>query len=407
MRLPKCILVSLPLLLLTGCGASNASFAVADLATPTLSVALPAPTSTPLPPTQTPTSTNTPAPTPSSTPSPAATSTPLPTLTPTQTPVPVPVVRQLTTGNCCTGHYWYGNNRIRFIDKDPQTDEVGIWGIDIQAAEPERVFITEKLGYTSPDGRYLAYPDRSTGLAVIEDTETGEKWSLDLDESSANFTPDSTRILWTESDPDLPFERRTSTYWIANVDGSERRRIASINRASTLAWLDDQTLLISTFINDGTTSPLSIQTAIVGTLSLVDGQVTDLFTVPRPRGVSLNPSKTGMVYFVALASDPAENGVWYLDLTGPPYSPRKLPFVGSYQWQNDTTLIYIPFDIEAEAHQFYSYDISTGQTADLTVALESFIVANNDWTISPDGKNISWLAAKGNGLDGIWLMTLP
>jgi hypothetical protein len=33
-------------------------------------------------------------------------------------------------------------------------------------------------------------------------------------------------------------------------------------------------------------------------------------------------------------------------------------------------------------------------------------VANNDWQVSPDGRQIALVAAKGTELDGIWVLDI-
>jgi hypothetical protein len=349
------------------------------------------------------TSTSTATPRPTDTP----VATPTLTRTPTPSPTPAPQIRRLTEGNCCSDAYWQSNSEIRFIDQDPETGQTGLWRIDVSHNPPTRTFVTERLGVTSPDGRYFAYPDRSTGLAIIEDTQTGESWSLDLNESPVNFTPEGERILWLEIDRDIPFETRVPIYWLANVDGSDRRRVITLPRSSTQAWLDKDTLLISQFEDENNRSRFGIQMATLSKLSLIDGAVTELFQAERPRGISLNPSRTALVYYTALAEDSANNGVWYVDLTANPLTPARLPFIGSYQWQDDETLIYVPFDPEAESHFFYSFDLASGQSRQLTGPGQPPLkIANNDWSISPDGRKIVLLASRGMELDGLWLVEL-
>jgi hypothetical protein len=178
-------------------------------------------------------------------------------------------------------------------------------------------------------------------------------------------------------------------------------------RSSTLDWLDKDTLLISIFDSDEGGSRFATRWATLAKFSLLDGSVTPLFRFERPRSVTLNPSKTALVYFTALADDPAQNGIWYVDLIGPDFDLKKLPFVGSYRWLDDTTLIYIPFDTDATSHYFYTYDLTTDQIGQLTgPGMPQLTIANNDWSLSPDRKKIVLLAADGMALDGLWLIDL-
>jgi Tol biopolymer transport system component len=96
-----------------------------------------------------------------------------------------------------------------------------------------------------------------------------------------------------------------------------------------------------------------------------------------------------------------------MDLTDPSGAPRKLPFFGSYRWRDERWLIYVPFDPEATSHDFYEYDLLTGQTRPLFPRGTTHLtIANNDWQVSPDGRKIVLVAAKGMKLDGIWVIDI-
>ncbi|MEM7034654.1 MAG: hypothetical protein AAF629_34250 [Chloroflexota bacterium] len=260
--------------------------------------------------------------------SPKATPLPPPTAIETDRPVRL---RRITQGECCTAAYWASNTEIRFIDQNPESGQIGIWSIDIKEDDLTPQFVTERLGITSNNGRYLAYPDRDTGVAIIEDFVDEVSWTLNLNESPVNFMPDNEHILWIEIDRDKPRETQSPVYWMAKVDGSERRSILSIGRSSPLDWLDDTTLLLSILQDDESASQFAIQTSLIASFSLTDGNVTPFFSAERPRGIDLNPGKNALVYMTVLADDPANNGIWYVDLTQVPSSPQKLPFSGTHQ----------------------------------------------------------------------------
>ncbi|MFQ5576067.1 MAG: TolB family protein [Anaerolineae bacterium] len=382
-------------LILTACTSAQ-PIRAADAATPTR---------TPRP-TIAPTATATSSPIPTGTPASTPPATPLPTIAPTATATPPPRIRRLTVGDCCTGPFWSPDStEVRFIDRNPNGGPAGVWGIDITQPNPEPYFITAKLGVTSPDGRLLAYPERQTGLAVIERLDTGETWRVDLAQSPPSFTPDSSALFWTETDRDLPFEQRVATFWLSGLKGENRRPLITLSRGSPLAWLGDDTLLVATFEDADT--PTGAGDTILARLSLENGALTELLRTERPRGIALNRAGTGMVYYAILSQNSAGNGVWHVDLTQQPLTPRRLPFLGSYQWQTNNTLIYIPFEADASRHVFYGYNLNTGQTVQLTsVAQAELTVANNDWRVSPDGRKIVLLASRNRQLDGLWLVEL-
>lgn len=383
------------LLLLTGCQTAQANPATTP--TPTTS------------PTQTPAATASPTATPSATPTPTAlpTATPKPVATPTPAPTPAPLIRRLTGDDCCTEAFWHGNNEIRFIDKDPQTGQAGLFALDLSGNKAERRFVTNRLGFASDDERYLAYPDGDTGLAIIEDATTGRSWSVDVGGSRVNFTPDNAHIWWVQTDDSLPFESQRPALWLADLNGDNRRQLTPPARISVAGWLDDQTLLVTRYTNDGSLSTLSTDQVILGKLSTVNGAITDLLSLDRPRGISLNQARTALIYFTTLSKKPENNGLWLVDLKQKSPAPVKLPFVGAYAWQNDQWIIYVPFDYTAANHFFYRYNIRTGQTEPLTGPDQPLLtIANNDWAVSPDGSKIVLLASKNLALDGLWLVEL-
>jgi hypothetical protein len=251
----------------------------------------------------------------------------------------------------------------------------------------------------SPDGSLMAYPNRANGTAVIERLADSETWEIDTQESGVSFTPDSQRLIWTESDSDISWDRRTRTLWVAEVDGSDARAVFTGQRSGPVAWLSDDELLMSQSFAWRTTTRLF-------SLSLNDDTQTDLMEAPRMRGIVLSPDKRYLVYYASLESDVEQNGVWLIDLQNPTLAPEKLPFWGTYRWRDNQHLVYIPFEPEAIEHNFFEYDVVTGQTRSLFPAGTNLTVANNDWQISPDGQKIVLVAAKGTALDGIWVLEI-
>ena len=90
--------------------------------------------------------------------------------------------------------------------------------------------ITERLGVYSPDGTLVAYPDRETGLAVIERVADGQQWEFDTQGRGLRFTPDSQHVIWTTYDEDAPRDTREETLWLAKLDGSDARVLLRARR---------------------------------------------------------------------------------------------------------------------------------------------------------------------------------
>jgi Tol biopolymer transport system component len=227
----------------------------------------------------------------------------------------------------------------------------------------------------------------------------GQRWEVDTQGHRVSFTPDSRGLIWTAYDEDEPWDTREETIWLANLDGGNARAIFSSRRSDAIAWLSDDELLMVQGFED-------ISDVQLFKLSLKDGAQTTLMEGPRMRGLALSPDKRRLVYYVRFEPDASQNGTWLIDLQKPTQAPQKLPFFGSYRWRDDQHLIYAPLDPSATTHDFYEYDIQTGQSRPLFPGGTNLTIANNDWVVSPDGGKIALVAAKGAELDGIWVIDI-
>lgn len=310
----------------------------------------------------------------------------------------LPIGRQLTTGNCCTQPYWNKDStQVRFIDQPASAAPLGIWAVDLNQPEAGPKFVTEPLGIYSADNAYAAYPNPVNGMAVVERLADGQKWEIDTQERSPSFSPNSRHVLWTVFDDDAPSDNRQEITWVANVDGSEARVLLRAQRTDPIAWLSDDELLLAQRVPGGSDEQLF-------KLSLATGRQTELLQLPQIRGLAFSPDRRYLVYYVSFQPEAGKNGTWLLDLQNPKQGPQKLPFFGTYRWRDNERLLYVPLDPEATEHNFYEYNVLTGQTRPLFPTGTKLMIANNDWRVSPDGRKIVLLAAKGTELDGIWVV---
>ncbi len=395
-----CLLI----LFLTACNSSE-EISQADTSAPTNTIEL-LPTDTPSSsPTPTDTATVTPSPSPTSTSTPTPPPTLTPTLGPTDTPTatPLPPIRQLTTGECCTGIGWsQDSTQIRFIDQPSLDEALGVWGIDVGVWQSEPLLVSERLGVYNRDQTIIAYPDRNQGVVVVENLDDGEINTIDTQGRRVSFTPDD-RILWTLFDDDRPQQSRFVEIWLADSDGGNPERLTTLERGSPAAWLTDTDLLITTRIQD-------TQSISISTLSINDGTVQEIGRLPAIRDGLLSPDKRHLVYMTRFEAETVPNGVWLIDLEDETLEPKRLPFFGSYRWRNADSLVYVPFDLSATNHTFYEYNILTEETRRLTPddpVANNLFIANNEWRVSPDGNKIAFVATQDQQLRGIWVIDLP
>ncbi|MCB0154263.1 MAG: hypothetical protein KDF65_05655 [Anaerolineae bacterium] len=321
---------------------------------------------------------------------------------PTPTITPLASLRQITQGACCTGVYWNEEStEVRFIDQPNAADPVGVWGVDVTQPGAVPQLITDRLGIYNEARTHLAYPDPSQGLAIIERLADGQTWAIDTQGSSLSFTP-AGGVLWTVSDAELSWQARTNQIWLADLDGSNARTLITLQRGSPAAWLSDEELLVSESVPDSEDVLLSV-------VSLADGRTREFARLPSFRDGLLSPDRRYLIFMIRFETDEFKNGLWLVDLQSDSQLPKPLPFFGTYRWRDDQHLIYVPFDPAATGHIFYEYDLATGQSRRLSPdnpQAESLLISNNDWRVSPDGRKIALVAARGTDLDGIWVLEL-
>jgi len=304
----------------------------------------------------------------------------------------LPAIRQIITGNCCTSFYWSRDSEeLRFIDQPTDDAPVGIWGINIYQPEPTPRLVTERLAAFSRDGRYMAFPNN--GRTVVERLADGEQWVFDTAGRSVSFSLQN-EILWMVTQGGNDWNPDEMTIWLAEVEGGQPRQIATLQDGAPTAWLPNNQILISTRVSPTQTK--------LSTLSMADGSLTDLGQIPRARDIALSRDRRFISYIIRQNPTPALNGIWLIDLEAETFAPQKLPFFGAYRWRDNHTLLYVPFNPTATHHDFYQYNVLTGETS--LLASTGLSITNNEWQISPDGRFIALLTAHEEQVDGIWVV---
>jgi hypothetical protein len=326
-----------------------------------------------------------------------------PTPTPSPSPIPTPALRQLTTGGCCTQPFWSPDSRqVLFIDKPAPSDPVGIWGVDVTQANPVPQLVTEYIAFYTADLTYRIELSQDTTvverLASPLSGTVSARWSVPAGGRSVSISPGRKRIAWQVSNEDLPFERRTTQVWVANLDGSDARSMATLPRGGFSDWISDDVLLMN-----GRES-LESREQVLYTFSLADGRTTELVRAERFRGGLLSPDRAWLAYYIALDEDPAQNGLWLVRTDGTGRHRLAPDLFGAYQWRDSRRLLIIPFRPEATFHELWELDVETGETRRLTnPEITPFKIANGDWTVSPDGRYVAFVESHDRN---IWLLTL-
>lgn len=336
-----------------------------------------------------PTSTSTPVIPPSSTPP------ILPSSTPSPTPTPFPAARQLTTGGCCVQPQFSPDGaQVWFIDKPAENQPSGWWGVDaFNGGEP--FFVTDKLGVYSADRSLVAYPEN--GQAIIERVATGERWIAPSGGRSLSFSPDALLIAWSQAIGSGAFDQRFTEIWIANVDGSEPRRVARLLGGGFSGWLPDSARLLVSGRD-----AVGDQQWFLAVLTLADGSLTTIVRGPRLRGGNLSPDGTWAAFQLQFSGDATQDGLWVARTDGS--EARRLDIFGAYRWRDAGHLLVVPLELNAGGQRFVEVDAATGTERPLTdPALTPIHIANGDWALSPDGARVVFVNAADRNL---WVLEL-
>jgi hypothetical protein len=281
---------------------------------------------------------------------------------------------------------------------------LGIWGVSLASpGTPE--FVTERLDESLATGDFLVTTTENT--TAIERLSDGERWTVPARGRSVRFSPGAERIAWTEQNDDLPPDQQVTAVWVANLDGSAPRKVATLRRGGLSGWISDETLLVSGRERADATDQ------VLWALPLDGGAQVELARAERLRGPQLSPSGAWVAYYVTFDADPARNGLWVARTDGSGATQLPTELFGSYQWRGCAaacdpeaeTLLVVPLQPDAEFHELWQFRPASGEALRLTdPAASPFKIANGDWRVSPDGSHIAYVESSDRN---IWVLALP
>jgi len=310
------------------------------------------------------------------------------------TPEP-PELVQLTQPVCCVQPFWSADSAmILFIDQPQPTAPTGIYGIPLTGGEPQ--LVSERIGLPSPDGRYRAYLNES-GETIVEPVESNTHWVIPNGGLRVFFSPHAERLAWAEIPQSGNFDERPAVISVSDIDGSNPTEIITIYGGGIGGWLDDDHLLLV-----GRDRGRSQDVALFS-MAVTDGTRADLITNQRIRSVQIAPGGGWVSYTISLnTDDAADDGLWVIRADGG--ERYKLEVAGAAHWRDATHLLLIPFEVGAETHRLWEFSVESGQAYPLTDPnVTSFKVSSGDWSISPDGDYLVFLADDLS----LWLLTIP
>ncbi len=316
-------------------------------------------------------------------------------LPPVNPPIATPVnplpsawqMRRLTYDGCCSGAWWGAASRLFVIDGN-EGQRAAIFEWDTDAGSLVNLVGQAPPPLASPDGALTVA--RVDGRIVVRRVADGAEWTVETGSTLPAISADSSRLMWEEPRPDIlsPGGEPTTAIWVSNADGSNIRMVAS-EQGGYARWLDGSKLLIG--MRDGLTTAYSV-------IDTTDDSRFPLGAWERVRGLSIAPGGSRIMFYLTFQSDPALNGVYVIDMQ-PNAQARHLPFFGAWRWRDANSVFYLPYEPASPAQSLRYYDLLTGEDRSITNA--SLLVANGEWSVSPDGDQIAFWNA--NDLT-LWLI---
>lgn len=306
-----------------------------------------------------------------------------------------PRVVRLTDPGCCTGLFWSPDGRILFLDDPPGAEPLGIWSVDPgQPEEPARLFHRWAALFTEDMAFEMKTGGSATELLPLSD---GEVITVPAGGRPIRLSPGGGRAGWTTS-PDVPYERRIADVWVANLGDTAGTRIASVPRGSIVAWISETSLLVRG------RDALSASEDVLWTVDAGSGARNEIARGERLRGEAVSPGGRWIAFYIVNSPQEDRNGMWLVSPDGSP--PRRMANVafGAYRWRDADRLLVVPLDYGAPAHRLLSVDARDLNVEAVTdPALQSFRIANGEWSPSPDGRWVAFVEASDKSIRAIEL----
>ncbi|HEY6042717.1 MAG TPA: hypothetical protein VIX58_11350 [Anaerolineae bacterium] len=340
---------------------------------------------------------------PTATNEPTVTPIPAPSSTPTReppTPTPVPPhAIQLTSGGCCIGPVWSPDSkRVLFVDRPGANAPAGLYSVDVEKPLASPGLFTDVLGTYSRQYTYRAISENQQ--TTIERVADKKVWRIDNNGRNVTFSPDEKMIAWTVQEQEGILADRRSDIYIANIDGTEPRKILSgLVGGGFSGWFPNSAGFLYSWRESRTATE-----RVTSAYTLADNTTREVIRAERIGNTLLSPNGTWLVYTVTLAPNLASNGTFIVGTDGT--MRRKLEFFGAMQWRDDNRLLYIPFREKADqSFQLFEYDVKQDKSQRLLdPAATPLFIEGGDWRVAPDGHALVLVSSQDHNL---YVVNLP
>lgn len=286
-------------------------------------------------------------------------------------------VRRFGYEGCCAGAWWNPLDAARLyaIDGSPN-QRAAIFEWDVTAADSFALIGQAPPPITSPDGTHQVA--RVNGQITIRRVVDNAEWTVSTGDTLPAFSTDNRRLMWQITPTVITTGENPVEVWVSDADGANARMILREENLNA-QWLDEARLLVTR------RDTISTRVSIYDTR---DGSGFTLGSWNWLRGMSIAPGGGRLMFY--LVYDDAASGI-YTVRTQNGAQAERLPFFGAWRWRDADSVFYLPYMPNAAQHSLSYYHLSSGDNrAFLT---DPFLVANGDWSVSPDGKRIVFMNA--------------
>ncbi len=307
-------------------------------------------------------------------------------------------IRQLTFDGCCAGAWWAPDgSAVHFIDRPG--GQIGIYGVAIWPPGALPQMIDAEVTVRASGARYLIRP--AGDASIVTDVASGAEWPLPTGGAPARLSPDGSRVVWWDAPGGRAEVDSLNRIHASDIAGQAVREIGGLWGANVVGFLANgvEVLVVGRPLRDSAMD-------VLAALDTDTGAVREIARGTWVTDVVLAPGGAWVAYMVSLDSAaPEANGIWVAPTGAGAGPPRRLDRVGAYRWRDPVHLLMVPLEPGAPAHSVWQIDAATGDAARIVDPAEIEIrIANNDWSVSPDGRRLAFVSEADRN---VWLVELP
>ncbi|GEM47156.1 hypothetical protein DC3_27910 [Deinococcus cellulosilyticus NBRC 106333 = KACC 11606] len=296
---------------------------------------------------------------------------------------------RLTSGGCCVQpEFTPDSSRVMFMDRPDTKSPLGWYAVQPQG-KPQALL---PLGWYSPDlqqqvlpGALFMHPQHPEQEGLVHTVPAGV--------GEVFWAPDGSSFAWNEIE-----EKGTSDVWPSTLQLSSSQ--SSSFKPVTLyggyaggvrGFLDRDTLIVVG------RKALQQKLQTMYTLNLHTQQTRTLETAQEIRGVSISKNGKWVAYLLSF-SPHHKNGLFVVNREG---RRLQVPGFGSYRWKDEDTLLLVPMKDTPQRHTVHHWTVGDPELRPLVQL--SGKISNDQWVVSPDGKNLAYVQSQDHNIYGLKL----